>query len=228
MAVALEPSWLNVLGTELEKTYMKDLKSFLLEEKQKGFTVFPKGADIFNAFNHTPFDQVKVVILGQDPYHGQGQAHGLSFSVQKGIPVPPSLKNMYKELADEYPDFKIPNHGELTSWADQGVLLLNATLTVRAHEAGSHQKRGWEIFTDFVISELSKQRSGIVFLLWGKFAQQKAALIDTNKHFVLTAAHPSPFSAYNGFFGCNHFKKANEILLKQGLDEVNWQIDPNP
>lgn len=228
MAAALEPSWLNVLGAELEKTYMKDLKSFLLEEKQKGFTVFPKGADIFNAFNHTPFDQVKVVILGQDPYHGQGQAHGLSFSVQKGIPVPPSLKNMYKELADEYPDFKIPNHGELTSWADQGVLLLNATLTVRAHEAGSHQKRGWEIFTDFVISELSNRRSGIVFLLWGKFAQQKAALIDTKKHFVLAAAHPSPFSAYNGFFGCNHFKKANEILVKQGLDEVNWQIDPNP
>lgn len=224
MAVALEPSWLNVLGGELEKTYMKDLKSFLLEEKQKGFTVFPKGADIFNAFNHTPFNKVKVVILGQDPYHGQGQAHGLSFSVQKGISVPPSLKNMYKELADEYPDFKIPNHGELTSWADQGVLLLNATLTVRAHEAGSHQKRGWEIFTDYIIAELSKQRSGIVFLLWGKFAQQKETLIDTNKHFVLKAAHPSPFSAYNGFFGCNHFKTANEILAKQGLDEINWQL----
>jgi uracil-DNA glycosylase len=228
MAVALEPSWLNVLGNELEKTYMKELKSFLLEEKQKGFTVFPKGTDIFNAFNHTPFDKVKVVILGQDPYHGQGQAHGLSFSVQKGITVPPSLKNMYKELADEFPDFKIPNHGELTAWADQGVLLLNATLTVRAHEAGSHQKRGWEIFTDFVISSLSEQRNGIVFLLWGKFAQQKEVLIDTNKHFVLKAAHPSPFSAYNGFFGCNHFKTANEILVKQGLNEINWQIDPNP
>lgn len=224
MAVALEPSWLNVLGAELEKTYMKDLKSFLLEEKQKGFTVLPKGSDVFNAFNHTPFDKVKVVILGQDPYHGQGQAHGLSFSVQKGITVPPSLKNIYKELAEEYPNFKIPNHGELTSWADQGVLLLNATLTVRAHEAGSHQKRGWEIFTDFVISSLSKQRNGIVFLLWGKFAQQKETLIDKDKHFVLKAAHPSPFSAYNGFFGCNHFKTANEILTKQRLDEINWQI----
>lgn len=224
MAAALEPSWLNVLGNELEKTYMKELKSFLLEEKQKGFTVFPKGGDIFNAFNHTPFDKVKVVILGQDPYHGQGQAHGLSFSVQKGITVPPSLKNMYKELAEEYQNFKIPYHGELTAWADQGVLLLNATLTVRAHEAGSHQKRGWEIFTDYVISSLSEQRNGIIFLLWGKFAQQKEVLIDTNKHFVLKAAHPSPFSAYNGFFGCNHFKTVNEILATQGLGEINWQI----
>lgn len=224
MAANLEPSWLNVLGAELEKPYMKELKSFLLDEKQKGFTVYPKGADIFNAFNHTPFDQVKVVILGQDPYHGQGQAHGLSFSVQKGIPVPPSLKNMYKELAEEFADYKIPNHGDLTAWADQGVLLLNATLTVRAQEAGSHQKRGWETFTDFVISELSKQRKGIVFLLWGKFAQQKEILIDTSKHFVLKAAHPSPFSAYNGFFGSNHFKIANEILAKQGLAEINWQI----
>ncbi|TKC10621.1 uracil-DNA glycosylase [Pedobacter polaris] len=225
MAAALDPSWLNVLGTELEKPYMKELKSFLLDEKQKGFTVYPKGADIFNAFNHTPFDKVKVVILGQDPYHGQGQAHGLSFSVQKGIAVPPSLKNMYKELAEEFPDFKIPNHGDLTSWADQGVLLLNATLTVRAHEAGSHQKRGWETFTDYVISELSNQRSGLVFLLWGRYAQQKEALIDTSKHNVLKAAHPSPFSAYNGFFGSNHFKEANEILIKEGLKPINWQID---
>lgn len=224
MATALEPSWLNVLGTELEKPYMKTLKTFLLEEKQKGFTVYPKGNDIFNAFNHTPFDKVKVIILGQDPYHGQGQAHGLSFSVQKGIPVPPSLKNMYKELADEFADFKIPNHGDLTSWANQGVLLLNATLTVRAHEAGSHQKKGWEQFTDYVISELSKQRSGLVFLLWGRYAQQKEVLIDTTKHTILKAAHPSPFSAYNGFFGSNHFKKANELLVKEGLTPINWQI----
>ena len=224
MAANLDPSWLNVLGAELEKPYMKELKSFLLDEKQKGFTVYPKGADIFNAFNHTPFDKVKVVILGQDPYHGQGQAHGLSFSVQKGIPVPPSLKNMYKELAEEFADYKIPNHGDLTAWADQGVLLLNATLTVRAQEAGSHQKRGWETFTDYVISELSRQRKGIVFLLWGRFAQQKEVLIDTGKHFVLKAAHPSPFSAYNGFFGSNHFKTANEILVKEGLEPVNWQI----
>ena len=148
MAVALHSSWLDHLGDEFEKPYMKSLKAFLLEEKQKGYTVYPKGSDIFNAFNHTPFEQVKVVILGQDPYHGAGQAHGLSFSVQKGVAIPPSLKNMYKELADEYPDFRIPAHGNLTKWADQGVLLLNATLTVRANEAGSHQHKGWEIFTD--------------------------------------------------------------------------------
>ena len=228
MAAALEPGWLNLLGEELEKPYMKELKSFLLEEKQKGFTVYPKGADIFNAFNHTPLDKVKVVILGQDPYHGQGQAHGLSFSVQKGIAVPPSLKNMYKELAEEFPGYQMPNHGDLTSWADQGVLLLNATLTVRAHEPGSHQKRGWEIFTDYVISELAAKKSGLVFLLWGKYAQQKESLIDSAKHHILKAAHPSPFSAYNGFFGSNHFKLANEILVKEGLTPIDWQIDPNP
>lgn len=225
MAAALEPGWLNVLGPELEKSYMKELKSFLLEEKQKGFTVYPKGADIFNAFNHTPFDQVKVVILGQDPYHGQGQAHGLSFSVQKGIAVPPSLKNMYKELAEEFKDFKIPSHGNLTAWADQGVLLLNATLTVRAHEAGSHQNKGWENFTNHVIAELSAQKSGLVFLLWGRFAQQKESLIDTSKHHVLKAAHPSPFSAYNGFFGSNHFIQTNQILTQEGLSPINWQIE---
>ncbi|RZL34339.1 MAG: uracil-DNA glycosylase [Pedobacter sp.] len=223
MAAALEPGWLNILSDELEKPYMKDLKSFLLEEKQKGFTVYPKGSDIFNAFNHTPFNEVKVVILGQDPYHGQGQAHGLSFSVQKGIPVPPSLKNMYKELADEFSDFNIPNHGDLTVWADQGVLLLNATLTVRAQEPGSHQKRGWETFTDFIISQLSAKKTGLVFLLWGRFAQQKEILIDTHKHFVLKAAHPSPFSVYNGFFGSNHFKLTNEILAKEGLKVIDWQ-----
>lgn len=224
MATALEPSWLHVLEGEFEKPYMKSLKSFLLEEKQKGFTVYPKNADIFNAFNHTPFNKVKVVILGQDPYHGQGQAHGLSFSVQKGIAVPPSLKNMYKELAEEFPDYQIPNHGDLTAWADQGVLLLNATLTVRAHEAGSHQNKGWETFTDHVISVLSEKRSGLVFLLWGRYAQQKESLIDTKKHVVLKAAHPSPFSAYNGFFGSNHFAKANEILQKEGFAPIDWQI----
>lgn len=224
MSAALEPSWLNVLGQEFEKPYMKTLKSFLLEEKQKGFSVYPKGTDIFNAFNHTPFEQVKVIILGQDPYHGTNQAHGLSFSVQKGMVVPPSLKNMYKELANEFADFKLPNHGNLTAWADQGVLLLNATLTVRAHEAGSHQNKGWETFTDKVISELSVQRSGLVFLLWGRYAQQKESLIDTQKHHVLKAAHPSPFSAYNGFFGSGHFSKANEFLKEQGLEAINWQI----
>ncbi|MBB2145243.1 uracil-DNA glycosylase [Pedobacter sp. LMG 31464] len=224
MSTALEPGWLNVLSDELEKPYIKELKSFLLEEKQKGFTVYPQGADIFNAFNHTPFDKVKVVILGQDPYHGQNQAHGLSFSVQKGVPTPPSLKNMYKELLDDIEGFKIPNHGNLTTWADQGVLLLNATLTVRAHEAGSHQNKGWEKFTDHVISVLSAQKSGLVFLLWGRYAQQKESLIDTQKHHVLKAAHPSPFSAYNGFFGSKHFSKANQILVKEGLKPINWQI----
>ena len=224
MAVALHSSWLDHLGDEFEKPYMKSLKAFLLEEKQKGYTVYPKGSDIFNAFIHTPFEQVKVVILGQDPYHGAGQAHGLSFSVQKGVAIPPSLKNMYKELADEYPDFSIPAHGNLTKWADQGVLLLNATLTVRANEAGSHQHKGWEIFTDKVISTLSDQRQGIVFLLWGRFAQQKENLIDTKKHHVLKAAHPSPFSANNGFFGCGHFLKANQYLTAEGLKPVDWFI----
>ncbi len=224
MSAALAPSWLKVLGQEFEKPYMKALKSFLLEEKQKGFSVYPKGADIFNAFNHTPFELVKVVILGQDPYHGTNQAHGLSFSVQKGMIVPPSLKNIYKELASEFVDFKIPSHGNLTTWADQGVLLLNATLTVRAHEAGSHQNKGWETFTDTVIAELSAQRSGLVFLLWGRYAQQKESLIDSQKHHILKAAHPSPFSAYNGFFGSGHFSKANAFLKEQGLEEIDWQI----
>lgn len=221
---ALEPQWLSVLQDEFEKPYMKALKSFLLDEKQKGFTVYPKNTDIFNAFNHTPLNKVKVVILGQDPYHGVGQAHGLSFSVQKGIAVPPSLKNIYKELTAEFPDFKTPTHGNLTAWADQGVLLLNATLTVRAHEAGSHQNKGWEIFTDQVISTLSAKKEGLVFLLWGKYAQQKQNLIDVNKHYILTAAHPSPFSAYNGFFGCNHFIETNKLLTKEGLTPIDWQI----
>ncbi|MES2458626.1 MAG: uracil-DNA glycosylase [Bacteroidota bacterium] len=225
MSVNLEESWLKVLGEEFDKAYMKSLKAFLLEEKQKGATVYPKGTDIFNALQHTPFDQVKVVILGQDPYHGTGQAHGLSFSVQKGMTVPPSLKNIYKELVDDIPAFKIPAHGNLTKWADEGVLLLNATLTVRAHEAGSHQGKGWEIFTDTIISKLSEQGEGIVFLLWGRYAQNKAALIDSSKHTVLKAAHPSPFSAYNGFLGCKHFSKANEVLVKAGKVPIDWQID---
>jgi len=224
MAVDLEPSWFKVLEGEFEKPYMKSLKNFLKQEKEDGFKVYPKGTDIFNAFNHTPFEKVKVVILGQDPYHGVGQAHGLSFSVQKGVATPPSLKNIYKELADEFPDFKTPNHGELTSWADQGVLLLNATLTVRAHTAGSHQKKGWENFTDKVITELSEKRSGLVFILWGNYAKQKEVLIDKSKHFIISSAHPSPFSAYNGFFGSKPFSKTNEILRQQGKEEINWQI----
>lgn len=225
MTVALEDSWLKILKDEFDKSYMHKLKSFLVQEKQNGATVYPKGADIFNAFNHTPFEQVKVVILGQDPYHGPGQAHGLSFSVQKGVIVPPSLKNMYKELATDLPGFSIPNHGNLTKWADEGVLLLNASLTVRAHEAGSHQGKGWEIFTDKVITELSLRKTGIVFLLWGRFAQNKSQIIDTSKHHILKAAHPSPLSAYNGFFGCKHFSKANKILMDAGKEPINWQID---
>lgn len=224
MAIDLEPSWLKVLEAEFEKPYMIALKSFLKQEKQNGYTIYPKGADIFNAFKHTPFDKVKVVILGQDPYHGVGQAHGLSFSVQKGVVPPPSLKNIYKELSDEFPDFKTPNHGELTSWANQGVLLLNATLTVRAHTAGSHQNKGWEQFTDKVITELSEKRTGIVFILWGNYAKQKENLIDKNKHFIIKSAHPSPFSAYNGFFGSKPFSKANEILAEQGKEPIDWQL----
>lgn len=224
MSAALEPGWLNVLQEEFEKDYMKNLKSFLLQEKESGKTIFPKGADIFNAFNHTPFDQVEVVILGQDPYHGMGQAHGLSFSVQKGVTVPPSLKNIYKELADDMEGFQIPAHGNLTQWADEGVLLLNATLTVRAHEPGSHQGKGWEAFTDQAISQLSKQKEGLVFLLWGRFAQNKAILIDEQKHTIIKSAHPSPFSAYNGFFGSKPFSKTNSILIAHGKKPVNWQI----
>ena len=224
MSAALEPGWLTVLEEEFEKDYMKSLKGFLLEEKEKGNTVYPKGTDIFNALNTTPFDKVKVVILGQDPYHGAGQAHGLSFSVQKGVAVPPSLKNMYKELETDIDGFKTPGHGNLTHWAEQGVLLLNATLTVRASEAGSHQKRGWEIFTDEIIKALSQKREHIVFLLWGKYAQQKAELIDARKHHVLMAAHPSPFSAYNGFFGSKHFSKTNQLLVQDNLTPIDWKL----
>lgn len=224
MSITLEKSWLKELDAEFEKSYMKDLKTFLQHEKQKGITVYPKGSEVFKALDHTPFDKVKVVILGQDPYHGQGQAHGLSFSVQKGVAVPPSLKNIYKELVTDIEGFSTPSHGNLTKWADEGVLLLNATLTVRAHEAGSHQGKGWEIFTDKIISQLSEHRKGLVFLLWGRYAQNKSTLIDQTKHTILTAAHPSPFSAYNGFFGCRHFSKANAILEKQGLSAIDWQI----
>ena len=224
MSITLEKSWLKELDAEFEKSYMKDLKTFLQHEKQKGITVYPKGSEVFKALDHTPFDKVKVVILGQDPYHGQGQAHGLSFSVQKGVTVPPSLKNIYKELVTDIEGFSTPSHGNLTKWADEGVLLLNATLTVRAHEAGSHQGKGWEIFTDKIISQLSEHRKGLVFLLWGRYAQNKSTLIDQTKHTILTAAHPSPFSAYNGFFGCRHFSKANAILEKQGVSAIDWQI----
>jgi len=205
MAIELEPSWLEVLGNEFDKDYMIGLKQFLKEEKEAGYKIYPKGSDIFNAFWKTPFKDLKVVILGQDPYHGANQAHGLSFSVQKGINPPPSLKNIYKELQNDITGFTIPATGDLTEWAEQGVMLLNATLTVRAGSPGSHQKKGWEIFTDTVISKISEKKEGVIFLLWGKFAQNKSELIDAKKHHILKAAHPSPYSADSGFFGCKHF-----------------------
>jgi len=218
----IENSWRNVLEDQFEKDYIKRLKAFLQTEKDAGKTVYPPESLIFNAFNHTPFDKVKVVIIGQDPYHGAHQAHGLSFSVQKGVAIPPSLRNIYKELAADIPEFKIPNHGELTKWADQGVLLLNATLTVRAGEPASHHKKGWEEFTDKAIQRLAEQREGIVFLLWGRFAQSKTALINENKHFVLKAPHPSPLA--QGFIGCRHFSKTNEILTSKKMPPIDWQI----
>jgi len=224
MPLKLEESWKRFLEAEFEKEYMIKLRSFLQSQQEQKKIIYPANSLIFNAFAHTPFDKVKVVIIGQDPYHGANQAHGLSFSVQKGVPIPPSLQNIFKELQAEYKDFQFPKHGDLSSWADQGVLLLNATLTVEASKAGSHQNQGWEKFTDQVIQTLSEQREGIVFLLWGKYAQAKAGLIDQNKHLVLMAAHPSPFSAYNGFFGCNHFIKTNEYLEKNGGKGVDWGL----
>jgi uracil-DNA glycosylase len=224
MAIELEPSWLAVLKDEFGKEYMLKLKQFLKQEKESGQIVYPKNADIFNAFNTTHFDNLKVVILGQDPYHGAHQAHGLSFSVQKGIATPRSLINIYKELQADIPGFKIPNHGNLEEWAKQGVLLLNATLTVRAGNAGSHQKRGWEEFTDEVIKTISDKKEGIVFILWGAFAQSKAVLIDEKKHFIIKSAHPSPFSAERGFFGSKPFSKTNAILEKEGKKAIDWQI----
>lgn len=217
----IESSWLEVLRPQFESPYFAQLKNFLLAERQQ-YTCYPAGSNIFAAFDHTPFDKVKVVILGQDPYHEPGQAHGLCFSVPNGIPVPPSLVNIIKEINSDL-GVNIPtDRGNLEGWADQGVLLLNATLTVRAHQAGSHQRQGWETFTDAAISTLSQQRSGIVFLLWGSFAIAKSQLIDKSKHFVLTAPHPSPLSAYRGFFGCKHFSQCNAILQQQGLTPIDW------
>ena len=218
----IEESWKEALSSEFQQEYFISLKSFLQQEK-KQYAIYPPGSAIFSAFNHTPVDKVKVVILGQDPYHGPGQAHGLCFSVPRGVAAPPSLVNIFKELNTEL-GIPIPNHGNLEKWADQGVLLLNATLTVRANQAGSHQKKGWEQFTDQVIRELSAKRTGLVFLLWGNYAKAKEALIDTTKHHVLKSAHPSPLSAYNGFFGCGHFLKANELLQQQGLTPIDWSI----
>lgn len=219
---SIDESWKEILKAEFDSPYFVELKKFLIEEKNK-YTVFPPGSLIFNAFNRTHFDKVKVVIIGQDPYHGKGQANGLCFSVNNGIPLPPSLKNIFKELVNDL-GIPFPKTGNLEPWADQGVLLLNATLTVRENQAGSHQNMGWEVFTDAVIKKLSVTRKGLVFLLWGKFAQAKDVLIDKSKHHVLKAAHPSPFSARNGFFGCKHFSKTNALLKQEGLKEIDWKL----
>ncbi len=224
MSVRLESSWLALLKDEFEKPYFSDLKQFLVEEKKKGVLVYPNNDDIFNAFEFSPLDQVKVVILGQDPYHGVNQAHGLSFSVKESVKPPPSLNNIFKELQSDISDFNIPKSGNLTAWAKQGILLLNATLTVAASQPGSHQKKGWETFTDTVIKTISEHKSNIVFLLWGNYAQQKEALIDTEKHLVIKSRHPSPFSAHYGFFGSKPFSKTNEYLVKHGKEPITWKL----
>lgn len=220
MDVKIEESWKEVLKDEFEKPYFKILTDFVRKEYQTQ-TVYPPAKLIFNAFDLCPFDKVKVVIIGQDPYHGPGQAHGLCFSVNDGIDVPPSLVNIYKEIKEDL-GIEPPASGNLERWAKQGVLLLNATLTVRARTAGSHQNKGWEEFTDRVIKELSEKRKDVVFMLWGSYAQKKGAIIDTKKHCVLTSVHPSPLSAYRGFLGCKHFSKANEYLKSKGLVEICW------
>ncbi|HEY0299326.1 MAG TPA: uracil-DNA glycosylase [Arachidicoccus sp.] len=223
MNVQIEESWHKVLQEEFSKEYFTGIVDFLKAEKALKKTIYPPGPLIFNAFSQTPFDKVKAVIIGQDPYHGPGQAHGLSFSVPDGIPFPPSLQNIFKELHSDI-GMPVPKTGNLTPWAKQGVLLLNASLTVRANEANSHSKIGWTIFTDAVIQKISEQKSGVVFLLWGKFAQEKQTLIETFKHHVLKAAHPSPLSAHNGFFGCKHFSKTNELLIKEKQSPIDWML----
>lgn len=219
---SIEEGWKQVLMDEFQSPYFSELKAFLVEEKKR-YTIYPPGRLIFNAFQHTPFDRVKVVILGQDPYHGRGQAHGLCFSVPQGIRQPPSLVNIFKELQSDL-GIPVPAHGNLEKWADQGVLLINATLTVRDSQAGSHQKKGWETFTNRVIENVSTHKSGIVFLLWGRYAQAKENLIDGTKHLILKSAHPSPLSAYNGFLGCKHFSRTNEYLEQQGLTGIDWSL----
>ncbi len=221
--VAIDDSWNRVLGDEFSKPYFAGIKRFILDEKEKGNRVFPPGSLIFNAFNSTPFNKLKVVILGQDPYHGSGQAHGLSFSVPEGVALPPSLVNIFKEIKQEL-GFNIPRSGNLEPWATQGVFLLNAILTVNARQAASHRDAGWQIFTDKVIKTISELKQNVVFLLWGKFAAQKTELIDQSRHLILTAPHPSPFSAHSGFFGCGHFRQANDYLVNQGLKPINWSI----
>ncbi|MDU1889778.1 MAG: uracil-DNA glycosylase [Dysgonomonas sp.] len=220
MDVKIEESWKQQLNEEFEKDYFVKLTEFVRDEYRTK-QIFPPAKLIFNAFEHTPFDKVKVVILGQDPYHGDGQAHGLSFSVVEGIRQPPSLVNIFKEINRDL-GIPVPKSGDLTRWANQGVLLLNATLTVQAHMAGSHQKKGWEQFTDAAIAKLAQERENVVFILWGAYAQKKAALIDANKHCILKSVHPSPLSAHNGFFGNNHFSETNKYLESKGITPIQW------
>ncbi len=223
MDVKIEASWKSVLKNEFNQPCFEQAALHIKTEKAQGKTIYPPGTLIFNAFNSTPFDKVKVVILGQDPYHGPGQAHGLCFSVQLGVPPPPSLVNIFKELQDDT-GIPVPPHGNLTHWAEQGVFLLNASLTVRAGEPMSHAKIGWAPFTDAVIKTISDKKEHVVFLLWGKFAQEKSILINQAKHLILRAAHPSPLSAHAGFLGCKHFSKTNEYLVKQGIDPIDWRL----
>ena len=223
MDVKIEASWKEVLNEEFGKPYFLQIVQFLKDEKAAGKTIYPPGPVIFNAFNTTPFDKVKVVIIGQDPYHGPGQAHGLSFSVPNGVAQPPSLVNIFKELKTDL-GMSIPSHGNLTHWAEQGVLLLNASLTVRANEPMSHSKIGWAQFTDAAIKKISEKKSHVVFLLWGKFAQEKQLLIDDKKHLLLKAAHPSPFSVERGFYGCKHFSKTNEYLKQHHIEMIDWKV----
>ena len=220
MDVKIESSWKEKLVEEFKKPYFISLADFVRQEYQHQ-TVFPKGKEIFNAFNHCSFENTKVVILGQDPYHGPGQAHGLSFSVREGVPFPPSLLNVFKEINRDL-GLSIPSNGDLSRWAHQGVLLLNATLTVRAHQAGSHQNQGWEIFTDAVIQKIAQEKENVVFMLWGAYAQKKASFISEHKHLKLHAPHPSPLSAHRGFLGCGHFSSTNAYLVEKGLVEIKW------
>jgi uracil-DNA glycosylase len=224
MTIKLDHEWLQLLQPEFDAPYMKKLRAFLAAEKAAGKIIYPPGALWFNALNHTPFSKVKVVILGQDPYHGAHQAHGLCFSVMKGVAPPPSLLNIFAEIKRDL-GIEQPSHGDLTAWADQGVLLLNAVLTVEQGKAGAHQGKGWETFTDRIVALLNERREHLVFLLWGSYAQKKGTLIDRKKHLVLTSPHPSPLSAYRGFIGNAHFSQTNTYLQKHGLGTINWQLN---
>lgn len=217
-------TWEQLIATEKSKTYFNSLSEWIDTQRSQGVVIYPPKVEVFKAFELTPFEQVKIVIIGQDPYHGPKQAHGLAFSVNQGVALPPSLKNIYKELSTDIPNFEMPAHGDLRAWAEQGVFLINTVLTVQQSQAHSHANLGWERFTDEVIAILNTQRENLVFLLWGAHAQKKGRFIDKNKHLVLSAPHPSPLSAYRGFFGCAHFSKSNQYLIEHGLEPINWQL----